>query len=74
MSERLTELDVLEIIRIGFSMDDSPCTAEKLQQILEDDGCRIPLYRLKRNLFMLVHTGKLAYNVHTKEFYGDPMP
>lgn len=67
-----TEQLVLEAVRGAFQVDPSPCTAEELKKIMDDVDCRIPLYRIKRNLFMLVHTGKLAYDVNTKQFYGDP--
>lgn len=63
---------MLEAIRGAFEVDPSPCTAEELKRIMDQVDCRIPIYRIKRNLFLLVHTGKLAYDVYKKEFYGDP--
>lgn len=68
---RLTEDDVVYIIREGFVADHTPITAEGFFLLLEDQGDKVPIYRLKRNLFMLVHLGELKYDVVSKEFYAD---
>ena len=68
---RLKEMDIVFILREGYAVDPTPLSAEGWQLMLQDEDCYIPLYRLKRNLFMLAHTGEIKYDVMEKTFYAD---